>query len=42
MPKIARQKLDLTSLQYRTDPFGSFGRLRELGPLAPGRMFAWV
>ena len=38
MPKIARQKIDLTSLEYRAKPFEAFGRLRDMGPLVPARI----
>ena len=38
MPEIARQRINLTSREYRAEPFESFRRLREMGPLVPARL----
>jgi len=36
--KLARQKIDLSAIEYRARPFEAFGRLREMGPLVPARL----
>lgn len=38
VPKTARFKLELSGLEYRSNPVESFGRLREMGPLVAARI----
>ena len=38
MHKLARQKINLSAIEYRARPFEAFGRLREMGTLVPARL----
>lgn len=38
MHQPARQKINLSAMQYRTQPFEAFGRLRKMGALVPARI----
>lgn len=38
MHKQARQKINLSGMEYRVTPFAAFGRLREMGPVVPARL----
>ena len=39
MQQARHTKIDLTAIEYRQTPFESFGRLREMGPLVPARIW---
>lgn len=38
MPKVVREKINLSAIEYRSQPFEAFGRLREKGALVPARL----
>ncbi len=38
MQKLARQKINLSAIEYRARPFEAFGRLRDMGTLVPVRL----